>query len=1335
MGVNPPTGLRPLSDGSTLSMGSAKEGGRPVSPPAPDAGTPNPTPVAPPTPAPQCAAIPQSAAEFRAYSLQRIARAEAEINLLNNAIAEQERTLRRTSPTPPGYIIRTALDLIQQYNSEIAEQRLIIWLANRDLGRPQSLENLINNLQRIPTGNHAYWYAQIAMILASELDDTTVRTQLRRILGNETGWADATDPIVREQLALIQIYNQLLTQQTGAHRGEPVNELSLLIGENFFRRAMIRKNQASGPAGEEFANLLQQARTFVSRLATTTIDVGQRTPTDAQEMALRQSLLDGRAAYLRRSIQGLRETLPGDTNGGTYLLLRQEIAWANLLMANILAQETETASSQTDALNIFEDQVLPYLHNTGALRGMPLLEARRVESDVMAQIGYLRHDLGRDSSNAAFGTVLCLMDEIRNWANSYRTSLGSTPPQRWLQKIEASITVARAKLIMVLSGNIRERTAPATLALLADDLTQAERQELAQPVTRARANQIQRRLLEVQSRIISEERNRTYIGTTTPLFSAMEQTDLDLALAESLARRAFIARDAQQDSEYTALIQQAETKLNTIITAGGAAYPLSIARAQLWLAKIELAGVGEAHSYADNLARLDRAAEHLQRALVPNILRGTLLLDAQTTGNEIRLWRAELALRRGERYAQEDVENLQRLAYELFQSEPINSLLLTRVIRDLVEAYSARRQNHPQLIALVRTLLNLSGGETSGPIFDLRTRLGSRQFRPDFRTWLLLQLADATSWAGPDHLDEADQVLDLVSTQHAAVVDPQSGDPELRTRFQLLRAEFQMRRTRSAAPITDPNLVALVHASNQIDLITRLIFDQFEGLAYERNFTEIITLANALRSEERLRQIEAAYGDRQTSFQKYQFRLWLVLADNLAYSGEANYQTAVETYNAILSALPDLQSRDQELADLYRTSAEVGLADVLRYNWHDDAASRAARISRSLNYYQGVIARYPDVASPSTELTNLLIRAQLGLAEIRRTDRANRDYAIAAQAYTAAATLADAHLVHDSDEYHEVMAQVSLGRAQLAREGSGWLQRDLTNTWILVREARRHLDQVHHPKQELNDEIRRLENDRTILSGIRPEASTDVRTYTGGTGRSETQIVVGTEVPIMWRDWTSLHLRLSEQIDLAPNGDFYTTYGGVRFFPHSSLSLGSDVRLGTGGEASVRRYFHHPDLRLNAFWWNPYATLGGSVDLFLGNSDLNSYNVQLAANWAWTRLPIIRNILFPSVEFNSVPFFAQRDADPRRISSFFIGFRFDIPATDWLSLRGAAGLLPSYSPDHNRYTRDEWQMGWQVGAGLGIHLLRYLDLNADYTHQSTATNPFDMFRLNALIRF
>ncbi|MDD5348206.1 MAG: hypothetical protein PHT59_06305 [Candidatus Omnitrophica bacterium] len=480
-----------------------------------------------------CQALPQTARQFIDYAAGRISQTNDSIREL-----ERQRTEARKRLYHPNAGVRAlAASLVADLDGQIAELKLTVWLSNLDRGTPQSTATLLSNLSTASSGTGGnriiYWRAQIAMILASELENPQVLSALASIIGNDTHWEEATDPAVREQLALIQIHDQLLTHQAGPSRGQEINELSLLIGENFFRRAMIAKDQASpsqgAPDEETFSSLLARARTFVAHLATASVNA---------ETGSQAALLGGhRATYIRNSIEGLQEN-------GDYVYLRREIAWANLLMANILVQEAENAGSLEQRLDILQNQALPYLRNTTPLRGMPQLEARRVEADVWSQIGYLQHDLGRDPG-ASFGSALCLQNEVIAWADDYHSELGTGTPQRWLVKIETSARISRAKLIMVLIGDLDVQTPPATLCLLADDLQPQDLQVLQHGASETRVLEIQRRLLERQAQALTAalDLNYSYADVSVRILNPLEQADVKLALAENLARQAFIARN------------------------------------------------------------------------------------------------------------------------------------------------------------------------------------------------------------------------------------------------------------------------------------------------------------------------------------------------------------------------------------------------------------------------------------------------------------------------------------------------------------------------------------------------------------------------------------------------------------------------------------------------------------------------------------------------------------------------------------------------------------------------------------------------------------------------
>ncbi|MBN2057241.1 MAG: hypothetical protein JW782_00375 [Candidatus Saganbacteria bacterium] len=1265
----------------------------------------------------------QTAGDFISSTQSRLIQYQAHISELNAEIDLATRTIDNQEADPD--LRASELGRRNSLRGELAEFNVLVWLAARETGQPRPLSSLITALSHLPGNGSAYWRAQIAMILSSELEDASIRQALygtgpgNRILRNDNGWRDATDPVERERLVLEQIYDQLLT-----HNGQPRNELSLMIGENLYRRALIAKNQGRT---EDFHSLLigtpdnPGAMTYINRLATT-IDVAS---------ASRAQLLAGRENYIRDAVR--------TSQRNNYELLRREIAWANYLMASITMREAEGETDLSQNLASLE-QAAGYLNNAAPLVGFSLLAARAALADNLIQQGFISRNLDQPHI-AYFSEALCHLDAIRQWHDDYVSQIGASGTvQRWLVNINASVRVSRAKLIMAFVGEIGLNSPAEVLALLANDLTESERQLLGQEPSLQDVLRIQRRLLEAQAQELEAAAAATYSygSTTIPVLQEQEIMGIRIALAENYARQAFIARSLNNQSSYNSLIGRARTLINEILVPDSGASPLTQAIAHLWLGKILLVEVGEAHTFEENSQLLDQAMDHIEAAIAAGQLQGQLLLSAQQSRNEIRLLRLELTMRQGESYPAATVSELETLAFELFGSEPIGSPLIERALRDLIESYSAREENHGRIILLVNVLLGRNGHGADPELADLRRAISSLRSRllnngqlrlpQQFQAWLYLKLAETTSWSnGAAGRSAAGSILSEVQQNFSALLDAETGEPGIRALYLLLQAEIEMRDEESAGPIFDQELAAVVEQSRDIDLIIRLTFAQIEGLAYEQEFDRIAALARAKLQPDQLQRIEQMFGMRRISFQTYRFRVWKALTDALKWSNE--YAEAVEEMERLLAALPDLAAIDQAMADLLSTQIQIDLADIYRYDWP------GRNYQLAIDNYQAVIDRYPDTASLSPDLILTIASARLGLAEILRNVPALRDLPAARQQYDAALALAS-RLNAETSSYHLLVAQIYLGLANLARSDSGWLQADLVEAAEHIGLAKEHIDQVSDAPEMIEAEIDRIYNDPVINSRIRPELNTDFQIFSGADGRSETQLTLSLHAPldlglsdtnISW-----LHLTLAEQMDLGPRGNIYSTYLGLHFMPHSNFTLDLSGRLATTGDAgATMQFFRHPDLRMSTFFWTEYFTAGGAVDLNFDAPDLNSYNASGMFNLAFTQIPFIEGLRL-GAEFNSVPF--TYGGEFRRMDSVAFGPRLDWNATPWLSIQANFMGLAYYSPDTDPTTEDEWHMGWQAGAGLGFNVLRWLRFDAMYNHQQTYDHPhsvgypLDMFQ-------
>ncbi|MFH1576957.1 MAG: tetratricopeptide repeat protein [Candidatus Margulisiibacteriota bacterium] len=1258
-----------------------------------------------------CQSFPgQTADAYVQVVSNRRAQVVQEKTLIENQRAMANNDLRHHDP----HVIAAAEANIASYNSQIAELELVLWLLDRNLGN-DSISSVTDNLNSV-SNNSAFWRALIAMILSSELENPAYQTALAGITSNDD-WQNAPNAVEMERQALEQIYNQLLTRGSNNQR-QPISEFSRLVAENYYRRAMIAQRQGDTTTAQ---TLLTEARTYADQLALRDNELDINT-------ASLSTLRSGRESYIP---QAMRTDLQST---------REEFASANMLMGNILMQQALAAASDQQRSALLEEAE-HYLVNTAPLaqnRMLDILEVRRALADNLIMRGHLQAANNGDPSSL-FGRALCHLDYIIEWSTAFDSHARVGTTQRWLVNITTHARVARANLMMALIGQINQTTLPSIYCLIINDLEPQEQQDLQNGPSQTRVLEIQLRLLNQQAQQFTQALGQTYqYGSNTPIdiLSPAEKLAIRLSLGENYARQAFISRDLNNQTDYSQFMANARTEFNQVLATTSAASPLIRAQANLWMAKIRLNDTIAEQNLEQVLLMLDEANTYLEAALQGNLLTGPLLDQAQQTGREISLARAEANMRL-QQYSSETIAALETSAFEIFSSEAVDSALIPRTIKALIEAYSGNAANHPKIILICNILLDRQFTSPANPdeatsqlitaMRALRSRLttsGQLALSENLQAWLYLKLADAISWGSRDQLDNANVVLNQLQSAYPALIDPTSGDPEIRTLYRLLRAEIEMRQEHNSSPIMNNDLAQAVRQSNQADLIGRLISDQVEGLTYDQNYTAAIDLIRSELDQTRLQQMEQLFGpNRQRNFIEYKFELWNKLIELLTWSND--YSGAQTESTQLLANIAQLEAVNPVKAQTLRAEISINLADIYRYQ---------NNYQQAIQTYQELIALYPNTTGLPADTLTMLARAHLGLAEIYRYASGHQDTEAAQQQYEAVVQLAN--LISDNpNKQNELLARAYFGLAQLAREGSGLGQANLNQAAQHIRSALDHLNQMTNPPADLRQQIEEFYNDPHVRERLRPEITFSFQTLSGSDGRIETQLNFGGHLPfsVFHPSLSWLHLTGREQIDLGPTGNIYSTYAGARLLPHSAFSLDLQFRLATTGDAGASMlFFRHPDFLSEFFWYNEYVTLGGGIDLNFSDADLNAYRGQAFFNFDWTDVPVLEGLQL-GAQCGSYPFYYSGEA--RRMNSCAFGPTIEFqPGIDWLTIQGNFMGLAYQTPDNDPATEDNWTMGWQAGAGIQFNVLRYLHFGANYWHQET-NFPLNSFQGNATVSF
>jgi hypothetical protein len=293
-----------------------------------------------------------------------------------------------------------------------------------------------------------------------------------------------------------------------------------------------------------------------------------------------------------------------------------------------------------------------------------------------------------------------------------------------------------------------------------------------------------------------------------------------------------------------------------------------------------------------------------------------------------------------------------------------------------------------------------------------------------------------------------------------------------------------------------------------------------------------------------------------------------------------------------------------------------------------------------------------------------------------------------------------------------------------------------------IRNAEENLEAIYNPHPDLIDEIDEAYPD--ILPHVMPSLTTTGETTVGSNGVVETQVQVLGEIPLGLGDVYSplncLHLLIRGQYDHGVD-DLYTGYLGLKFYPHSALSLTLDLRMGTFGGEESTVFYRRPDLNFSAFYWNKYFTLGYSMGLanvydsepgYALTAPMTTYNLAAMLNLdGFTDNEWLDNLRI-GAQFNHFNYFYL--GGPRERNQFSLGFQYDTgdALTNWLKLQ-ASGFLLLY-PDEQGTVGG----GFEGSLGIEASFLRYLRLSALYKFQLTNnfmlnSDPYMMHIFNLML--
>ncbi len=1380
--------------GKDEGTGAAKEG----SPTSPLLAQAAPSPGTPGTgspPAPQPVTVPKvdrfladTDKEIKKHNAKR-ARFARRIRVLKKKIARYKKQRRWG-------LIPGALRKQRDYESQHAERKILIWILSRNIGKARSasyLSGAVGDIRAatVITGNiwlqwrNSFWPAQLALILASELENRNIRKQLAAIIANRNRWKNRKGQ-VREKLARELIQRRLL-------RGR--KRLALFQGENLFRLALLAKGL--GRSGE-YSNLLKQARASLENL-------------------VKQQEVSERDKYIPRLILRNKKELS------------KHIAWANLLMANILVQEAGALTKPAEILKKLRE-AKPYLAKTAAHKGIARLEVKKLEAAIQLRQGYIKKNQNDKTYLDLFKKAKKKLDYIIKWAEYYQKLIGTGVAPRWLETVVTSTRVTRAKADMVQVEKIRGRTKIETL--------RAQKSALV-------------RIAGILTAAL--QKKYPYRRDTVPVIRFQERADLKAALSESLVLQAFIVKDLGDRAAYLRLLKQSVSMLKGILKQPASVLTRGIAN--FWLAKILSVRAGDTKSSQSRKRILKDAETFIQNALRSKKLRGPTLSSAYQTYGEIlllqkrlkkaksmlkkalridpqnyeartgladtlnrmgkfrdairhyeeliksasqhllgegaKLGKAEAEMRKGEKYLPTDIAELEKSALEIFAKEPPGSYLITRSIHGLIEAYGARKALQKRVILIANILLfgkkqpiSTNTQKLANALAALRNRapLGLR-----FTAELYLKLAEALSWA--KKFGQAENLLKRIETDRKldGIKKLIQGERELNLAYLLLKAELQMRGHKNTKPIMDPKLWQETMKSPDPDLITRLILGRMEGHFVKKDFQKASALAEQYlkpQNKTNLDKIKKIFKFRKLSFIKFKLKLWKNWTEALSWSRQYSaaiaelrnliaeaqkheslspyiirpikvlarlsltdvlswdkqYRTAIAELKTLLSEAQQLAQSHPALSKFIKARAYLSLADNYRYLKVKSKAIRNYNYKMSIKYYNEAIKLFQQMKSSEARIK--LGRAYFGLGEIYFY---KKKYRIALNHYKTAITFLEPMNTKEARLYH---AQAKLRLCDIYR-----FAKELRNP-ELARECYEEIDEIIKPVPKKNRERIRIQKekskglfklDRMLRNHNTIKAASE--TIWGSDKRVESRFDAEADITLglilrafklnkaeKKHSWIrNIHFLFNQQIDLAGGTQIYTGYLGPHFLLlDSTLSISAQARF-YKTDSGYRRmvFYRQAPLRAKLSYWHKWLILIGAAEIYLKDKErrLSTYHAAVRMNLDWAKSKWIKG-LQPGLEYNYFDYMYMYQADsesdyfhPRH--SLGVGARYQVDLTKWW--RAQARFMWLFHATREKKAEDfwNWGTGFEVGIASRFKLGKYVELSLEFTHQ----NP-DIWRFN-----
>lgn len=756
------------------------------------------------------------------------------------------------------------------------------------------------------------------------------------------------------------------------------------------------------------------------------------------------------------------------------------------------------------------------------------------------------------------------------------------------------------------------------------------------------------------------------------------------------------------------------------------------------------------------------------------------------------LGKKEAQMRQGENYSGENIGALESTAFDLFRNEPPGSYLITRAIDDLVEAYETNEDTHEKIILIGNILLGKEHkisqdfGNLKATFQTLKERLTINQqliLSNRFQAKLYLKLAEAVSWtktwneAGKKwekRLDEAYEILD----GNPPEIPPKllhliKSDSELKLRYHLLIAEIRMRQQENIEPLINYSLdgKSLIEVitkdqdpdpnrdSRDPDLVTRGIRDLIEGYTkkHSKNYPEIVNLVrkyispNPPYETQELAGIHDLFSSRgrELSFYKFKFQIWKSLADALTWDKDQDEEVRYPAALAELVKIEDEIDRSSlppNLINVIKSQVLRSRGEIYAYEW--DGRNYENAIKSFEDCHLSIENLEPSQRSKDANIIRAW--AYVWLGDIYRFAPGHQNPDLSRSYYRIAEgiTLDPALIPAQSDERPKLLARIYLGLAKLEMLETGEdaaLLNNYNDAYNYLQLVNENYERIDNPEPELRDEVEAAFSE--VLPKVMPSVTTSVDVTHGSNGTTETRVQLLGEIPLgfgtVYPPLNSLHLLIRGELDHGAS-DLYAGYLGLKFFPHSSLSLTLDLRLGTFGGTEPTIFYRRQDLSFSFFWWNKYFTLGGAANFGglysnpenAGSNSMTTYNLAAMLNLnGFTNNEWLAGLRV-GIEYNHFGFFYL--GDPRIRDQFGLGARWEADVSSWFKLKANAFFL-AYSTSYydDVLLRDVAApgVGFDGSFGAEFTLWRYLHLNALYNLQWTPEFTMHIFNLGLGVTF